>query len=209
MQSIITQHIKRFLGILLTVTILLSDIPMITQASSEELTNNATVASENAAVATEANGSSEEPHILYELTEKRDEITKHFAMSDGSIKAYVYPQHVHYLEDEKYEEIDNTLLEHAENGKNYYKNKKNDFSVKIPESFTDDYIEFSDDNGYVKFKLLGSNNKKIEKITKTKSTKDKDITVVQNVNDKAIFKSVKGNVDIEYDIAGNKLKEFA
>ena len=141
------KKIKTFLGYLLTITMIFSNIPMITQASSDVLSGNAAAVSENAATATEANESSTEPYVLYELIEKRDEITKHFAMSDGSIKAYVYPQHVHYPEGEKYNEIDNTLTETTENGKVYYKNKKNDFSLKIPESFTDDYIEFSDDNG--------------------------------------------------------------
>ena len=195
------RHIKKILGYLLTITLIFSDLSIL--AYAEETTGTA----ENVVTSTETVNSTEEPEIISELTEKRDETTKYFAMSDGTIKACIYPQNVHYFESGKYKEIDNTLVETKEDGKTYYKNKKNDFSVKMPESFTEDYIEFSDENGYIKFKLKGATNKKIEKIEKEQKKKNTDKTVVNNVNDKAIFKSIKGNIDIEYDLSGNKLKE--
>ncbi len=195
------RHIKTFLGYLLTITLIFSDLSIL--AYAEETTGT----TENVVTSTETVNSTEEPEIISELTEKRDETTKYFAMSDGTIKACIYPQNVHYFESGKYKEIDNTLVETKEDGKTYYKNKKNDFSVKMPESFTEDYIEFCDENGYVKFKLKGATNKKIEKIEKEQQKKNTDKTVVNNVNDKAIFKSIKGNIDIEYDLSGNKLKE--
>ena len=196
------RYFKRFLGYLLTIALIFSDLSIL--AYAKETVD----ISDNLDVSTEDEGDLLEAEIISELTEKRDETTKYFAMSDGTIKACIYPQNVHFLEKGKYEEIDNTLVKSEENKKIFYKNKKNSFSVKVPETFTDDYIEFSDDNGYVKFKLLGATNKKIEKIEKEHNSNiKKDITIVQNVNDRAIFKSVKGDVDIEYDIEGNKLKE--
>ena len=188
------KHVRILLVYLLAIAIVVTNIPMV--ANAEE-----TVAE------TVEQETSEEPQVISELIEKRDEVTKYFSMSDGTTKACIYPQNVHYLENGVYEEIDNTLVQSSEGGKKYFENKKNSFSVKIPESFTDDYIRFSDENGYVKFKLLGARNKKLEKVEKSEEKKDADVTRVKNVNDRVKFKSVKGNVDITYDLAGNKLKE--
>ena len=201
---------KRMLGYLLAITLFISDIPIVVNAEEDADTTSQSVETvvDTPELETEdATSTPEEAEIISELTEKRDETTKYFAMSDGTTKACLYPQNIHYLDEGEYKEIDNTLVEDTKDGKTYYKNKKNSFSVKIPENYSDDYIEFSDENGYVKFKLKGSTNKKIEKIEKEQIKKTKDKTLVENVNDKAIFKSVKGDVDIEYDVTGNKLKE--
>ena len=202
------RHIKTFFCYLLTITLIFSDFSIVVNAEDTiGETNDVISTTEDMNVSTEIEESLVEPEIVSELTEKRDETTKYFAMSDGTIKACIYPQNVHYLEDGKYKEIDNTLVETTEDDKVYYKNKKNGFSVKMPQVFTDDYIEFSDENGYVKFKLQGTTNKKIKKIEKEQVKKSADKSLVNNVNDKAIFKSIKGDIDIEYDLAGNKLKE--
>ena len=195
------KHLRTFLAYLLAMAIIVTNIPM---------SANAAEPAESPVPVTEESGeaeTSEEPQVITELIEKRDEVTKYFAMSDGTVKACIYPQNVHYLEDGTYEEIDNTLVKSRKDGKNYYENKKNSFSAKIPESLKDDYVEFSDENGYVKFKLLGASNQKIEKAAKSKASKNADATEVKGVNDRATFKSVKGDVDITYDLAGNKLKE--
>jgi len=201
---------KRMLGYLLAITIFISDIPIVVNAEEDDTSVSQSVETvdETSEVDTEETETiSEEAEIISELTDKRDVTTKYFAMSDGTTKACIYPQHIHYLDEGEYKEIDNTLIKDTKDGKTYYKNKKNSFSVKIPENYGDDYIKFSDENGYVKFKLKGATNKKLEKIEKEQTKKNKDKTLVDNVNDKAIFKSVKADVDIEYDVTGNKLKE--
>lgn len=204
------KYMKTFLAYLLLISIVLTDIPLV--ANAEDFVEIPTTMREEVVKEEENTGNdvaetSEEPQIISELTEKRDEVTKYFAMSDGTIKACIYPQNIHYMDDGEYKEIDNTLEQSNENGKNYYKNKKNSFSVRIPETLADDYVEFSDENGYVKFKLLGASSKKLEKVEKVKKPKDKDVTKVKNANDRAIFKAVKGDVDVSYDLVGNKLKE--
>ena len=180
---------KKILGYLLAITIFMSDIPIVVNAEEDDTSVSQSVESVDETLEVET----EEAEIISELTEKRDETTKYFAMSDGTTKACIYPQNIHYLDEGEYKEIDNTLVKDTKDSKTYYKNKNNSFSVKIPEYYGDDYIEFSDENGYVKFKLKGATNKKIEKIEKEKAKKNKDKTLVDNVNDKAIFKSIKGN----------------
>ena len=192
------KHMKKFLSYLLAITLFISDVPIVVNAVEKTDTSSQSV---------ETASTPEEAEIISELTEKRDETTKYFAMSDGTTKACLYPQNIHYLDDGEYKEIDNTLVKDTKDGKTYYKNKKNSFSVTIPENYTDDYIQFSDGNGYVKFKLKGATNKKIEKTEKKLTKNNKDKTLVENISDKAIFKSIKGNIDVEYDVSGNTLKE--
>ena len=195
--------------VLLLLVCMLAQHSIVSFGVDDVIPDGALTAEPETAVASETDAAplSQDAEILYEIVEKRDEVTKHFAMSDGTTKALIYPQNVNYLSNGVYEEIDNTLVEFEQNGKTYYKNKKNGFQVKIPKHFTDDFIEFADENGYVKFRLLGATNKEIEKIAKKNNSNKKDITIAQNVNEKAVFKAIKGNVDLEYDLAGNKLKE--
>lgn len=52
-----------------------------------------------------------EAKIIGEITDKRTENEKHFKMSDGSVMAAIYSEKIHYLENGKYEEVDNQLVE--------------------------------------------------------------------------------------------------
>ena len=109
---VMRRYFKRFLGYLLTIALIFSDLSIL--AYAKETVD----ISDNLDVSTEDEGDLLEPEIISELTEKRDETTKYFAMSDGTIKACIYPQNVHFLEEGKYEEIDNTLVKSEENEKN-------------------------------------------------------------------------------------------
>lgn len=194
---------KQFIAVMLSIAMAVTAFPSVAvTADTASIPIDSVVRSDLAA----EDNTTEEPYEICELKEKRNQNTKHFLMSDGSIKACVYSDRVHYLENNIYNDIDNTLVE-DESGK-YYTNNKNSVKVKLPQDFNDNYVEYSNDSGYVKFKLLGSANKKIKKITDTKSkNKVKDITQPQKLNSAAIFKSVKADVDIRYDVSGNKLKE--
>ena len=159
---------RRILSLVLAVTIIIQMVPETVLASVNSVTDEATNTTDNAeksllstnnsanAPDEEDSATFEEAYILGELTDKRDERTKYFAMSDGTIKACIYPQNVHYQTEDGYEEIDNTLVEANEDGKTYYTNTENSFQVKVPETITDDFIEFSDEEGYVSFKLFGA-----------------------------------------------------
>ncbi|WP_160680471.1 DNRLRE domain-containing protein [Clostridium sp. C8-1-8] len=61
--------------------------------------------------ALELENAQKESKIVGEVNEKRDESTKYFMKEDHSYEAAVYPIPVHYFEDGKWKEIDNTLEE--------------------------------------------------------------------------------------------------
>ena len=85
---------------------------------------------------TELTNVQKESYVLSENIKKREINKKYFNMSDGTILVEQYPVAVHYLDctTGKYEEIDNSLVETTENGRNYYQNAANDFKIKIHES---------------------------------------------------------------------------
>lgn len=77
---------------------------------------------------------------LVEETEKRDENTKYFYMSDGTIQAAQYSVPVHFKQNEKWVDYDNTLIEvDADDSENQSKIVKNkdltnrtaDYSVRL------------------------------------------------------------------------------
>lgn len=195
--------LRKILACMLSLAMMLSVVPL--TVSAETSTNNEYSGNYDNETVVQTDSEAE---ILYEITEKRDANTKHFAMSDGTIKACVYPETVHYKKDGKYLDIDNTLVETVVDGKTYHQNNANSFKAKFPTN-SQEFIEFSDENGYVKFKLVGALNKSIEKVQKAaeKAALKKDKTVVKNNHSRVVYKSVKADIDIEYDVTGSKLKE--
>jgi len=82
----------------------------------------------------------EPAHILYEDTDMRDENTKQFRMSDGTIQAAQYSVPVHFEQNGEWVDYDNTLDEvdadDSENEKSVLKNKDltnrtADYSVRL------------------------------------------------------------------------------
>ena len=91
---------------------------------------------ENGSVVETEETPSREP--VGELTEKRTENEKYFLCEDNSILAAVYPQAVHY-EDETgaWQDIDNTMVESAENGEPEYGNTAGAWEVKFAKKAKD------------------------------------------------------------------------
>ncbi|MBO5211837.1 MAG: DNRLRE domain-containing protein [Clostridia bacterium] len=192
------KRFKILLAFILSIALVVTHIPLI---SAEEIFGSEVKYNTQQEEITQQN---EDAYILGELIEKRSNDTKHFRMSDGSIKACVYPHDVHYLKNGNFEDIDNTLIYDEE--KQIYKNKANSANISLPENFSDGYVEYLTENGFVKFKLVGSTNKKMKKLTSTKvETIDK--TVLNKVNSRVAYNKIKTDIDVQYDIMGDVLKE--
>lgn len=73
-----------------------------------------------------------EPKIIGEIVEKRERNVKHFLKDDMTYEAAVYSSPVHYLENGKWEDVDNTLADDVdEDGEDILHNKKNDYKIKF------------------------------------------------------------------------------
>ena len=199
---------KEPVALVLAVAMLLNSLP-VTAAEKADLAEASKVTGTQ-----EVTQGEDEAYIIAEITEKREPDAKHFLMSDRSIKACVYPQTVHYMQDGSYKEIDNRLEYKTDTDENgYYENKANSFKVRLPEEYESQYTEFSDEKGYVKFRLVDAQNRRItlgadKTLNKKARTIDKsDKTVAKNVNSCVEYETVHENVDIQYDLIGDRLKE--
>lgn len=93
----------------------------------------------------ETENSSEQTQIIGELTEKRTLNQKYFLQKDGTILTGIYPTAVHYEENGKLVDIDNSL-ENINDEEEMLQNKKNSFKVKFSKK--------SNKNNLVKLKIL-------------------------------------------------------
>ena len=83
--------------------------------------------------------------IIRELTDERTQNTKRFQKDDGTFEVVQYAKPVHYLDNGKWKDIDNTLENVAEkdvngNSVDYLQNKQNDFKIKISKNSTDEKL---------------------------------------------------------------------
>lgn len=127
-----------------------------------------------------------------ELIEKRKPREKHFLQKDGTIRAEVYGEDVHYLKDGKYEEIDNTLIEE----KGVIVNKSNDFHVEFQENYNDSLFRITKKDHYIDFQV-----KNVEKASKLPSRK------ISPKEKNIISTTISDDITIEHKILSNKVKE--
>lgn len=115
------KYFAKLIALIVAFGIVFSTIPCVAFAEGEKNVENDT-------------SYSQEAYPLTELVNERTENSKRFLMSDKSIKAVVYSNAVHYSDNGKWQDIDNTLnAEDAQNSDDFngYVNKKNDIKIKI------------------------------------------------------------------------------
>lgn len=127
-----------------------------------------------------------------ELIGKRKLREKHFLQEDGTIIARVYDKDLHYKKNNKYEEIDNTLVKE----KDYYCNKSNDYKVYFAECVNDKLMRMEKEDNFLEIKI--SDSKKI-----TANKKEKKSKFIDNM----IYENILDGIDIEYKTLPNKVKE--
>ena len=162
----------------------------------------------------------EDVYIISEDTSKRDETTKHFFMSDGSYNAISYSLPVHYREDgtEEWAEIDNTLVEvEDENDTTFLKPASSPIDVKFAKnSDADNLVSYKVNEYDISWSYenrkngLFNNTAKISKKTNKQTHSDtKKIPVdnLNNLNSKAKYNRLYNNVDVEYTVTSEGVKE--
>ena len=128
----------------------------------------------------------------FEITEKREPRIKHFLREDGSFIAKIYPDTVHYQDDNQYKEIDNRLQE--ENG--LYHTTRNNYHLWFPKRVETYLFKVETRKCYMEFYLENANSSTIQYYEGKWKNKSK-----------VVYSNVLNNVDIEYNILPNKLKE--
>ena len=144
--------------------------------------------------------------VLEEDKALRDENIKHFKLSDGTTKAVVYSQAVHYKDaDGKWVDIDNAL---TLNGSEYSSNNKQ--SIKFAnKSGSNGLVSIKDGDYKIDFTPLNTNKVSvvIENPQGNNSRKFENMSVLNNLVSKAIYADIYDGIDIEYILVGNNIKE--
>ena len=144
--------------------------------------------------------------VLEEDKALRDESIKHFKLSDGTTKAVIYSQPVHYKsEDGEWIDIDNSL---TLNGNEY--SSKNKQEIKFAnKSGSNGLVSIKDGEYKIDFTPLDTSKVRveIENPQENNSRKFEEVSKLNNLVAKAIYKNIYDGIDIEYILVGNNLKE--
>ena len=89
-----------------------------------------------------------EARIISEIVSKRDSNTKVFLRADGSETAVISGAPLHFKDDKKWVDIDNTLKEKTVDGKSVLQNKAGAFTVSIPSDLSDNNTVSIENEGY-------------------------------------------------------------
>ena len=127
-----------------------------------------------------------------EIIDKRTSREKHFLREDGVMLARVYNEDIHYLKNNRYEEIDNTLVKK----KNYYLISKNKYKLLFHDNSKNGIMKIKIDNNFLKFRLNNDKNVNLEQMKK-----------VNKLKEEIKYKDILDNVDLKYQIISSKIKE--
>lgn len=127
-----------------------------------------------------------------ELIEKRKPREKHFLQEDGTIKAILYDDDIHYLKNGRYEEIDNELIKEND----YYVNKNNSYKVKFKENSKDELMKIEAGEHYLNIKIKENKDTILPKILKQSK-------IINDIK----YKEILENIDLEYKVLPNMVKE--
>ena len=152
--------------------------------------------------------------ILYEVEEKRDEFTKVYKKNDGSYTAMVSSEPLHFIQDGKWTDIDNTLVNSVEDGKSVFKNTNSMFDIMFPDVLSENSgIEIKNDEYSLSFSLQNIEISQVEITENTNNYADTNENNQQikeqlkTQSDSALYENVMPETDIEYSISSNKIKE--
>jgi hypothetical protein len=157
-----------------------------------------------------------EKKILKELVDKREANVKYFLMDDMTEEADVYSVPVHYQIDGQWKEIDNSMIEANDNamGNGGYSNKTNDFKINIAKDTTSNkLINLKKDKYEVSWNIENVEkstaqviNDNTDKIQATLSDEEKK-KFVKNLDSSVTFPDIFQDMDLNYNINSNSLKE--
>ena len=154
--------------------------------------------------------------ILYEVEEKRDEFTKVYKKKDGSYTAMLSSEPLHFMQDGKWTDIDNTLISSFKDGESIFTNTNNEIDVLFPEVLSEEMgIEIKNNEHSLSFKLQNIDASSVE-ITENddifidigNSDIEQQITNdLTTQSDIALYENIMDGTDVEYSISSNKIKE--
>ncbi|MGI6392822.1 MAG: DNRLRE domain-containing protein [Candidatus Izemoplasmatales bacterium] len=145
-----------------------------------------------------------EVEIVAEVIDQRTTDTKTFLKADGSYVAVLYGDVVHYLDNGKYVDIDNSLV-YNESSQSY-STKANSFKVEFPETAEKDKsVRLFQGDYLISWSLDACDNARIAYSESTE--KPRDPKTLTKTAQAVQYERVMDGVSVEYVITGSQLKE--
>ena len=136
---------KRVIAFLLSLVMIMTMLPMSAYAVEKSVTDRETE-SQNYITNNTYKGTEEDTPILEEETLLRDKFTKHYIDADGNRYAVVFPEQVHYSENDSWIEIDNTFS--LDKTTNRYVSKNEKFRTQFSQESDSSQLVTIEDGTY-------------------------------------------------------------
>ena len=155
--------------------------------------------------------------IIRDDVSKTTENTKHFVLNNGTRKALFFPQNINYYDSigREWKPIDNSLKATSDG---YHANLGR-YTAKFSKDTDNETIEISNGSNLITWEYLGINKNIFSSlgkiIDKTNAKHKSKLNVKPDIKDnlnlvhssRAIYTDAEGNVDLDYLIEGNGIKE--
>jgi hypothetical protein len=141
--------------------------------------------------------------IVNEDESRRTANEKHFRKLDGTYEVAIYNNEVHYLENGKWLDIDNSFSEKDD----ALENKNNLFKVIFPKSLNDNKaIQIKTKEYSIDWKVIEISESHAEyRNAEKKLSLSSELT---GINQSVLYKNVRNEVDLKYILQGSDVKEF-
>ena len=215
----------RILSLLFAFVLLVTALPLGVFANDTPSVSGAEAASSVETVAADGvsllpTGYEPEPFFVTEVTDLRTENVKHFDNGDGTYEAVSYGTAVHRKDaNGEWQDIDNTLTLREDRGVERYVSSDARISF-APAASGDGAIWSLSENGYsVSLSLSDANLRagagadvrnhaaRAEQIAAAKKADDREAVLRVDNSTSIVYRNVLANVDLEYILSGNDVKE--
>ncbi len=204
----LSKQSKKLLAIVLSMAMIITAVPIVASAQTMDLNETESVVDGSYDKELDA-----EP--ISEIEELRSANEKRFLMSDRSIQAVIYSQPVHYEQDGKWVDIDNSLVSSVASDTediDGYINKSNDVKIKIAKNSNSEKLVSMKSKDYsISWGYADSSKVKQKKVNlsavENKKVNDIIYDSVLNNTQTVRFNGIEDNYDLEYVISGQSVKE--
>ena len=196
--------LKKLLSVCLAALFILEILPFTVFASAIDKYNHALEVQPEPS-------SQENSPVVHEVEELREENVKVYQRADGTYSAFVSSAPLHYLENEEWKDIDNTLVEKSVNSESVLTNKEGGCQVQIPsELSSDSEIILKNDDSQISFSMknISASDGKVNNNISGKPAEElARLASIENKDSSVTFKNIKPDTDVEYIMGATSLKE--
>lgn len=192
------KKLTKILACVLCVSTIVTSIPITSKAAKS---NDVSTASTSKV----SDVKQEKAEIVSEIESERSADTKTFLMSDGSYFYAVYPEQVHYRENNEWVDVDNSLEEASDDGDAVLENKKNSFNIKFSNKAKNKkLVSLKSGNYQLDWALANARKVSAEELKFESGLTD---VALKNVNSGVVYKEILPDVDLQYVIDASSVKE--